>query len=220
MIPPRASVRAVVAVLSLSAVLWTAVNVHHYMQSAAIVDTRPDRVVESWRSFARTAGDTLDSIAPHKVVVVVFSDYECPACKQFDEAVRAIAAASPGRIKIRYRHLPLRSHPYAAIAAKAAVCAEAEGRFDPMHRLLFLSSDSLARVHWGRLAVSASIPDSSAFLDCLRSRETIKALDRDYADADRLGTLQTPTVLINSEMYKGLPPDLDRIIQRHLSAVQ
>jgi protein-disulfide isomerase len=72
------------------------------------------------------------------VTVVEYGDFECPNCKQAVSAVKQLLARFEGRVRFVYRHFPLEGvHPHALLAAEAAECAGAQGKFWPMHDLLF-----------------------------------------------------------------------------------
>ncbi len=76
---------------------------------------------------------------PHAPVAVLeFGDFECPNCKQAAPAVKLLLERFPGRVRFAFRHFPLEEvHPHALAAAEAAEIAAAQGRFWPMHDLLF-----------------------------------------------------------------------------------
>src|SRR3979490_2569874 len=72
------------------------------------------------------------------VTVVEYGDFECPNCKQAAPAVKLLFEEFVGRIRLVYRHFPLEEvHPHALRAAEAAECGGAQGKFWPMHDLLF-----------------------------------------------------------------------------------
>ncbi len=72
------------------------------------------------------------------VVVVEYGDFECPNCKQAAPAVKLLLRHFAGRIRFVYRHFPLEEvHPQALQAAEAAESAGGQGKFWPMHDLLF-----------------------------------------------------------------------------------
>jgi protein-disulfide isomerase len=78
------------------------------------------------------------------VTVVEYGDFECPNCKQAAPAVKMLLARFEGRVRIVYRHFPLEGvHPHALQAALAAEAAGAQGKFWPMHDLLFDSQSHL-----------------------------------------------------------------------------
>jgi protein-disulfide isomerase len=72
------------------------------------------------------------------VTVVEYGDFECPNCKQAAPAVKLLLERFPGRMRLVYRHFPLEEvHPHALQAALAAEAAAGQGKFWPMHDLLF-----------------------------------------------------------------------------------
>src|SRR5258705_12359078 len=73
-----------------------------------------------------------------RVTVVEYGDFECPNCKQAASALKQLAARFGDGVRMVYRHFPLETaHVHALLAAEAAECAGAQGKFLPMHDLLF-----------------------------------------------------------------------------------
>lgn len=67
-----------------------------------------------------------------------YGDYECPACIQAAPQMQHLVEASGGGLNFLFRHFPLvEAHPNAELAAEAAEAAAAQGKFWPMHQLLF-----------------------------------------------------------------------------------
>jgi len=77
--------------------------------------------------------------AAHAVVTVVeYGDFECPNCKQAAPAVKLLLDRFAERVRLVFRHFPLEDvHPHALHAAQAAEAAAGQGKFWPMHDLLF-----------------------------------------------------------------------------------
>ena len=73
-----------------------------------------------------------------QVTIVEYGDYACPGCKLAAPTPALLIERYPNRIRIIYRHFPLEdAHPQALLAAEAAEAAAAQGKFWPMHDLLF-----------------------------------------------------------------------------------
>jgi protein-disulfide isomerase len=77
--------------------------------------------------------------APHAPVTVVeYGDFECPNCKQAAPALKLLLERFAGRVRVAFRNFPLEDvHSHALGAAEAAECAGGQGKFWPMHDLLF-----------------------------------------------------------------------------------
>jgi protein-disulfide isomerase len=73
-----------------------------------------------------------------RVTLVEYGDFECPNCGQAYPAVKILRKHFGERVRFVFRHFPLREvHPHAELAAEAAEAAGAQGKFWPMHDLLF-----------------------------------------------------------------------------------
>jgi protein-disulfide isomerase len=90
--------------------------------------------------LALPVGDADHFLGPSDapVNVVEYGDFECPNCKQAAPAVKLLLARFDGRVRFVYRHFPLEKvHPHALHAALAAESAAVQGKFWPMHDMLF-----------------------------------------------------------------------------------
>lgn len=133
------------------------------------------------------------------VVVVVFSDYECPACRTAARTILPVIDrefVSSGKIRLAYKHLPLsRIHPMATLAAVAAECAGAQGRFWEMHESL-LGDDSpidLASLRARGRALDLSMPE---FDSCLGSDSVESQVKRQGEAARQMQISSTPTFIV------------------------
>jgi protein-disulfide isomerase len=72
------------------------------------------------------------------VTLIEYGDFECPSCKVAVQTPKLLLERFPNRIRFIFRHFPVpEAHPHALLAAEAAEAAAAQGRFWPMHDLLF-----------------------------------------------------------------------------------
>lgn len=145
-----------------------------------------------------------DPAAP--IVLIEWSDYQCPYCARAQEQVLpAIEAAyiKTGRVQLAFRHNPLESiHPHAAKAAEAALCARRQGRFWEMNTELFRASKTLGDAALTRHATAVGL-DVSAFSACLQGRVTSKQVAEDAKQATELGLTGTPAFLIGRRQVDG-----------------
>ena len=82
------------------------------------------------------------------VTLVEYGDFECPNCKQAAPAVKLLLARFAGRVGFVWRHFPLEEvHRHALQAALAAEVAAGQGKFWPMHDLLFDNQKHLKPPH-------------------------------------------------------------------------
>lgn len=159
----------------------------------------PVRTVPNWREFAAD-GQRLGS-PEAEVSIVVFSDFQCPACRGFAALVPRVREVFGDAISVVYRHYPLeRAHPFARTAAIAAECAADQRAFAEYHDALFAGQDAIGRVPWTAYAISAGVPDTALFSRCVRAEETAARVARDIVAGDALGVSGTPTVLVNDRV--------------------
>ena len=93
-------------------------------------------------------GSAMDGRPP---TVVEFTDFQCPFCRDMHDILRG--AVADGELGVVVMHLPLeRIHPLAKPAAKASLCAEAQGSASVMNHLLMSTRSWMDDSDWGRLA--------------------------------------------------------------------
>jgi uncharacterized membrane protein len=148
------------------------------------------------------------------LTVVEFSDYLCPACKRAHEETRALLAGRSD-VHISKRQFPLdsdcnpvlkrRMHPGACDLARLGICAEEQGKLEPMEDLLFANQDAKRPVP--ELVKAAGL-DEARLRACLASPETDARLRSDIEAAQRIGLRGTPTFVISGRQYPNLPPEL------------
>lgn len=202
----------VATVLVISAVAYTAANVHHEFFPSDAALTQPLDSVSDWRSYAVEGAHQGPRTAPVKLVV--FSDYECGVCRVLAQKAMVLRAEFPDELEVVWRHFPLAGHMASRAAAVAAWCAAEQGGFDRYPYLLFARQGELLQGRWGSYATEVGIRDSAEFAHCIEATEYAPALERDIAAGKELRVVSTPTILVNGDKFRGLPPDFDRLIYR------
>lgn len=138
------------------------------------------------------------------VTIIEFSDYECPFCKRAEESVQRVLGAYGDQIRFVYRDYPLPFHANARPAAEAAHCANAQGKFWEYHTKLMASKDLSAAALQG-LAGKVGL-DRAKFDECVAKRQFKDAVEKDIADATKVGVNGTPAFFINGRLLDGAQP--------------
>ena len=94
---------------------------------------------EQWRD-ALAAGIRLGP-ADAPVQVVEFADFQCPYCARFELTVKTVREKYPDQVAFTFAHMPLPQHGFAESAARAAECADSQGRFEAMRVALHVNPD-------------------------------------------------------------------------------
>ena len=149
-----------------------------------------------------------------RVVVQVFSDFECPYCSRArDHATRLLADFAS--VRFEYRHFPLSMHPSAHIAAQAAVEAYAQGgneTFWCYHDAVFDHQDELSRERLLGLAGRCGV-DRYTLERALDDRRHVARVERDRSEAQQLGVQGTPSFTVNGALVDGGDyPDLEEAV--------
>ena len=146
------------------------------------------------------------------VVIVEFSDFECPHCRAAQPFIRRVLERWPGRVRLAFRHFPIERHANAMPAARAAACAERQNRFWPVHDRLFaaaLDDDAL------RAAASAGGLDLAEFEACRKSELSLERVRKDIVLGRNAGVSGTPAFFVNGQPVSsaaGLEPAAERIL--------
>ena len=98
-----------------------------------------------------------------------------------------------GTFKVRHRKARTGRNPKAEDAARAAICAEEQGRFQQIHSLLFGSTEWRDIGDWKTLAENAGVADLAAYESCLMGEATGRRLEEDMRLGEALGVTSTPT---------------------------
>lgn len=138
------------------------------------------------------------------IMLVEYSDYDCPFCKQFHDTMNRVIDeyGADGRVAWVYRHFPLQQlHPNAPRIAEAAECvAELGGNdaFWTFSDLVFGERGTNEPTDLSRLnefAGTAGV-DEGQFELCLNSGKYTEAISEDVQEAFAAGGRGTPHTVV------------------------
>lgn len=129
------------------------------------------------------------------VTLLVFSDFECPACAGARPALEALASTRPDA-RLCWAPFPLSQHPHSALTAQAALFARNEGKFWATHDALFERQASLTEATVFQVLAKVGL-DTKAFEKAMASGGLLSDLDATKQAARRAGVDSTPSVFVN-----------------------
>ncbi len=138
------------------------------------------------------------------IMLVEYSDFDCPFCKQFDDTLQQIMKdyGASGKVAWVYRQLPLQQlHPNAPKIAMASECAAQLGGNDAFWKFsdrIFKEKTDRTFTDMSRIseyAVGAGV-DKTAFEDCYNNNKTKDKVDKSIAEAFAAGARGTPHTFI------------------------
>jgi uncharacterized membrane protein/protein-disulfide isomerase len=158
-----------------------------------------------------------------KVVVHMFSDFECPHCKVASEDIAAaISAVGNDRVLFVYRNYPLSNkcnphmgaegHPYACDMAMAARCAGSQKKeaFWEYKTWAFSGIDMTADERAKQFSMEGFVAqakklnlDAARFESCLKDKVELAKIQEDIEFGRKMGLTGTPLIVVNGRKYSG-----------------
>ncbi|HXA34937.1 MAG TPA: DsbA family protein [Steroidobacteraceae bacterium] len=132
-----------------------------------------------------------------RVTVVEYGDFECPGCKVAATTPKLLLERFPSRIRFIYRHFPMQeAHPHALMAAEASEAAAAQGKFWPMHDVLFQNQAHLKDKDLHRYAAGLGL-DMARYTAEMDDRIYLQKV-REHAEGARRSHIRaTPTFFVD-----------------------
>jgi protein-disulfide isomerase len=145
------------------------------------------------------AGAKIRGSASAKVMLLEFSDYQCPFCgRHYRETMPLLEKEfiDAGKIRYAFKDFPIESlHREAIKAHEAANCAADQNKYWPMHSRLFANPRPLGPEQL-RAHASAVGVELGAFQQCLDSGKHAKTVQQAVTDAVAAGATGTPAFFL------------------------
>ncbi|GAA0496929.1 DsbA family protein [Deinococcus depolymerans] len=136
-------------------------------------------------------------------VLRVFSDFQCPYCKQMWDSSMRDWRAAPATFRVVHHEFPLSFHRNAQGAAEASECAGAQGKFWAFADQLFANfatwtplDPKEAPAKYAGYARAAGL-DTAAFKTCVGQRTFQADVAAQYQAGVGVNVQGTPTVFLN-----------------------
>ena len=145
-----------------------------------------------------------------KITVVVFSDFECPYCRQLAKTLRDnIPQKFPNEVRVIYQDFPIDSiHPWARAAAEASHCIADQKipAFWAFHDWIFEHQQEVTPANLREKTLDFAKQnglDSTKLANCLDTHATAAMVDQSLRAGQALQIEQTPTLFINGRTVGG-----------------
>jgi len=139
------------------------------------------------------------------VTIVQFSDFQCPFCSRVEPTIDKIMEEYKGKVRVAWRNKPLPFHDKAKPAAIAAMAANQQGKFWPMHDILFKNQQNLDAPSLEKYAKEIGL-DMTKFKASLQDKKLADAIEAESAMGDKLGARGTPAFFVNGSFLSGAQP--------------
>ena len=138
-----------------------------------------------------------------KVILIEYSDFQCPACAFYYPLLEKFSEEFGDRIAIVYRHFPLPNHQNAKSAAYAAEAAGQQEKFWEMHDLIFDNQKEWKDERSADEVFTNYAQTLNLNLDQFKTdfalKEIRKKVESAYQNGVQLGINSTPTFFLNGE---------------------
>jgi len=161
------------------------------------------------------------------VVLVVFSDFQCPNCKQEEETLRQnLLTTFPNQVRLYFKDFPLEQiHPWAKAAAIAGRCVfrQNPAKFWEYHDWIYSKQSDITVENLKdqvlAFANNAKDLDVLQLGRCMDTKATEAEVNASMAEARELKVDATPTIFLNGRRLVGnYPwPNLEQIINGELN---
>jgi protein-disulfide isomerase len=193
-----------IAVLGLAAIAWAALR----SKPAAEPVEVPAAATADANALVAAARGVKYGPDSARVRLLVFSDYQCPACQHFatngEQSLRSEYINS-GKVQLVYYDYPLTEiHKWAFMAARAGRCAEDQKKFTEYHDRLFATQSEWAyeqSAPTGRFeSYAAELGLNAAeFKTCLGGDRHADLVSANRALGTSLGVRGTPALFMNGK---------------------
>ncbi len=145
------------------------------------------------------------NLSSPKVTIVECSDFDCPFCSRAAGTVKQISEEYGDKVAIYFRNYPLPMHKNAEPAHRAAIAAQAQGKFWEMHDLLF--ADKAKRSEDDFVAYAQQLGmDVDKFKKDFNDPATAQRVKDDMAECSKMEVRGAPGFLINGRLLTGAQP--------------
>lgn len=139
--------------------------------------------------------------AAHKVLI--FSDPECPFCRETVPDIFKAAKAHPETLAVYYYHLPLlRIHPVSDVLTKIMHIAQEEGRLDIVEKMYTLKISPREKNVAKILKAVKKQTGYSVTKKQVEAKSVQEAIDEDVKMSGKMMVAGTPTIYIDGKWDK------------------
>lgn len=194
-------------------------------------DFKAEKLADNLYKIPVHADDPTFGPADAKVTVIEYADFQCTYCKKLFYHLNTLKERYPGKVRFVFKHFPMNTlcnktiknnrHRWACNAALTSECARRQGKFWPIHDLMFKNQHRLEKKDRDFYAHSVGL-DLATYGDCMRNAGPPRAnLQRTINEAASIGITATPRTFVNGQMLSGAVSAevIDHFIKQELEKI-
>jgi len=162
-------------------------------------------LLEPQRVVVNSSGHPALGAKDAPVTIVEFTDFQCPFCKRTEDTLKQLRAKYGDKIRLVHMDFPLPFHSHALDAAKAARCANDQGKFWQYRDALFADQSKLAPADLKVTAKKLGL-NTGQFDACFDKAKYDSQIKSDQAAGEKVGVDGTPAFFIDGRPLTGAQP--------------
>jgi thiol-disulfide isomerase/thioredoxin len=135
-----------------------------------------------------------------KIVITEFAEFKCIYCEELSPVLKKLVAESNGKVRLVFKHFPLKNHPNTLFSSRAAQAANRQGKFWEMSDLLYRNFNKQNPEDVMEYAKTLGM-NLERFKKDLEDPKIEQLIVRDKMEGVRAKVVGTPTLFINGKMY-------------------
>lgn len=201
--------------ISLGANIWLARKIRSLSNPAGHLATQVTERVSAAAMAEISANDAPskgETSAP--VTLVVFSDYQCPFCRQFAATLNDAEVREGDKLKVVARSFPLSIHSGAKGDAELAACVARQNNTEFWQLYDFFYSRESPTVDQGTSFLrSRGVVNLDELHTCLERQQADAQVERDIQLGRKYGVHATPTFFVNGVRVIGGTSSSDDLVR-------
>lgn len=181
-------------------VIMEAVQIYQDRQQAAQAETAKSTITARSDTLFHDPASPVGGNPDGDVTLVEFFDYNCPYCRVAAPVMTELTKADPN-LRVVYKEFPILG-PVSEIAARAALAAERQGRYQAFHDGLMQQEGNLTEDRVFEVAAQVGL-DLPKLTRDMADAATDRALQETHALALSLGINGTPGFVIGDQIIPG-----------------
>lgn len=157
--------------------------------------------VDTTNAAARGSADA-------EITIVEYSDFQCPYCRAMQPLLARALREYEGKLRLVYKHFPLRIHEWAWDGSLMAECARKQNSklFWKLHDYYYSESEKITRdnvLSMTQEALGGEEIDIKAFTKCYLDEEFGDYVRKSIDEGRSIGVAGTPVFLVNDVFLSG-----------------
>ncbi len=187
------------------------ISISHLSYATIISNSTTGKPVDTFKGRAVDASDLAIGKTNSDVIVIEYSDTECPFCAQLHPTIKKIQDEYASKVSFVYRYFPLTQiHPHAFDEARSIFCvgkvAGAQKRMDYINEMFTykISKQNMVLPPNGAESLVKNIGvDLPTFTSCMQGPDGAEAVNKSMQDGIAAGVEGTPATFILTKKRGG-----------------